>query len=100
MSSPDTWHALTCGPVGPWRAICDLGGALLCYTSRDTVLVGGLMSYGTDVADMVSVYTGVILRGARPVDLAVLQPTKFAFVLNKQRERLTPKTRSVFITMR
>jgi putative tryptophan/tyrosine transport system substrate-binding protein len=63
-------------------------------------LVGGLMSYGTDVADMVSVYTGVILRGSRPVDLAVLQPTKFAFVLNKQRERLTPKTRSVFITMR
>jgi len=55
--------------------------------SRDTVLVGGLMSYGTDVADMVSVYTGVILKGARPVDLAVLQPTRFAFVLNIQTAR-------------
>jgi hypothetical protein len=48
--------------------------------------------YGTDVANMVSACTDDILRGARPVDLAVLQPTKFAFVLNKQRERLTPKT--------
>jgi putative tryptophan/tyrosine transport system substrate-binding protein len=57
-----------------------------------TAVIAKAMSYGTDVADMVSVYTGVILRGARSVDLAVLQPTKFAFVLNKQRERLTPKT--------
>jgi len=53
-------------------------------------LAGRYGAYG--IADMVSVYTGVILRGARPVDLAVLQPTKVASVLNKQRERLTPKT--------
>jgi hypothetical protein len=65
-------------PVGPWRAICELAGRY--------------GAYGTDVADMVSVYTGVILRGARPVDLAVLQLTKFTSVLNKQREWFTPKT--------
>jgi hypothetical protein len=60
-------------------------------------MVGGLMSYGTDVADMVSVYTGVILKGARPVDLAVLQPTKFAFVLKHRNSAsaLTPKTAPV-----
>jgi hypothetical protein len=63
--------------VGPWRAICDLGGRY--------------GAYGTDVADMVSVYTGVILRDASP-STSQLRPTKFASVLNKQRERLTPKT--------
>ena len=55
------------------------------YSNRDYVAVGGLMSYGTDTAEMfrqVGVYTGDILKGAKPNDLPVVQSTKFEFVIN------------------
>ena len=57
------------------------------YSMRDYVAVGGLMSYGTDFADafrQVGVYTGKILKGAKPADLPVVQSTKFEFVINMQ----------------
>jgi putative tryptophan/tyrosine transport system substrate-binding protein len=60
------------------------------YSGRELVAAGGLMSYGTDLADMfhqVGVYAGKILKGAKPADLPVLQSTKFEFILNLQTVR-------------
>lgn len=61
------------------------------YSSRHMVLAGLLMSYGTNTVDMfrqVGVYTGTIIKGAKPADLPVLQATKFEFVINLQTARL------------
>jgi putative tryptophan/tyrosine transport system substrate-binding protein len=55
------------------------------YPSRDFIAAGGLMSYGTDAADWFrqnGVYTGKILKGAKPADLPVVQPTKFILAIN------------------
>ena len=61
------------------------------YPARESVEAGGLMSYAADAADMfrqVGVYTGQILKGAKPAELPVLQSTKFEFVINAQTARL------------
>ena len=55
------------------------------YQFREHAIAGGLASYGVNAADMyrqLGVYVARILRGEKPADLPILQPTKFEFILN------------------
>jgi putative ABC transport system substrate-binding protein len=61
------------------------------FSNRDFAEIGGLMSYGANIADafrQVGVYAGRVLKGAKPADLPVVQASKFELVINAQTARM------------
>jgi putative tryptophan/tyrosine transport system substrate-binding protein len=61
------------------------------YSLPEIAEVGGLMSYGTNIADahrQIGVYAGRILKGANPADLPIVQSSKFELVINAEAARM------------
>ena len=88
-SRSDAILLLVRGPVAlPYREIAELAVKSqlpAIYSGREYVEAGGLMSYGVSLDDLdrrAAIYVDKILKGTKPADLPVEQPTKFEFIIN------------------
>src|SRR5262249_48148850 len=74
-------HSSWRGAINSFRGPHEWG----CPRSTHTVAAGGLISYGASFADVyrqVGIYAGRILKGEKPADLPIVQPTKFEMAIN------------------
>src|SRR5262249_23429200 len=68
-------------------ALATRHGLPAIYTTREFAEAGGLMAWGTSLAEqyrLAGLYAGKILKGGKPADMPVLQPTKYELVVNLQ----------------
>jgi putative tryptophan/tyrosine transport system substrate-binding protein len=82
--------ALFCNHIDQIVALSTLSKIPTIYPWREFTAAGGLMNYGASIPDafrQVGVYTGQILKGARPADLPVQRPTRLQLALNLQAAR-------------
>ena len=79
-----------CSIAGDLIVVASRHAVPATYSTREIAEAGGLISYGFNIADwrQVGIYSGRILKGAKPADLPVVQSSKFELVINRMTARI------------